>query len=349
MMKRLFPVLAVMLAFTMTLAPTDAYAKKFGGGKSFGKSFRTAPSQKSLFKAPPAKNSAQQSGLNSTNKNNQYSSKKKGLFGGMMGGLLGGLLVGGLVGSLLGGGAFQGLQFMDILIFAGLAFLLFKLFRVMNRPKASAMNGYQSQQSPWQGGEQQQPSYQSNSFQSNAAQEPSWADDVSFRNDSSTGTASSSSSSKDADFDSFEPGTTDSSSTGSGFGASGSDVPFNLPADFDLNGFLNRSRNHYRTIQEAWNTGDLGTIREYVSPDLFDHLQRERATLTGDQHTEVMYVDAELVRADHIMGKTELSLKFSGRYRDNVERVEEKITDIWHLEQASAGAPWLIIGIEYSE
>ncbi|MTI15156.1 Tim44 domain-containing protein [Sansalvadorimonas verongulae] len=351
-MKRLFPVLAVMLAFTMTLAPNDAYAKRFGGGKSFGKSFRTAPSQNSLFKAPPAKNTSQQTGFNNASTSNPQSamksqnpSRKRGFLGGMMGGLLGGMLMGGLIGSMLGGGPFHGIQFMDILIFAGLAFLLFKLFRMMNRPRASAMNGgYQSQQSPWQGGQQlsqQSNPFQSNMSQSNLSQSSSWADDVSFRNDSS--------SSRDADFGSFEPASPGASHQSNGFGASENDVPFNLPADFDLNGFLNRSRNHYRAIQEAWNSGDLETIRDYVSPDLFDHLKRERATLTGDQHTEVMYVDAELVRADHLMGKTELSLKFSGRYRDNVERVEEKITDIWHLEQAREGAPWLIVGIEYSE
>ncbi len=331
MMKRLLPVLAVMLAFTCTLAPTDAYAKKFGGSKSFGKSFKTAPAQPSSFKSPTtaSNKSTTQSGLNNTGK-----AQKKGLFGGMMGGLLGGLLVGGLIGSLLGGGAFEGIQFMDILIIAGLAFVLFKLLKGMNRAKTSAMNGeHHSPKTALQGAG-------ANTHQTHNQNQSSWADDVNFRQSGDV--------SKDADFGNTGS-QTQAQPQNSGFGSSESDVSFNLPPNFDLNGFLNRSRNHYRTIQDAWNSGDMETIREYVSPDLFVHLQQERATLTGDQHTEVMYVDAELVRSDYMLGKTELSLKFSGRYRDNVERVEENITDIWHLEQEREDGPWLIVGIEYSE
>jgi len=43
-----------------------------------------------------------------------------------------------------------------------------------------------------------------------------------------------------------------------------------------------------------------------------------------------------------------VSVKFSGRYRDTVEGVEEEIKEIWHLERnvTQANSPWLIVGIE---
>lgn len=61
-----------------------------------------------------------------------------------------------------------------------------------------------------------------------------------------------------------------------------------------------------------------------------------------------MYVDAEIVRADHDQNRAHISLKFSGRYRDVSESVEEDITDVWHLERdlSHNNAPWLIVGIE---
>ena len=61
-----------------------------------------------------------------------------------------------------------------------------------------------------------------------------------------------------------------------------------------------------------------------------------------------MYVDAEIVRADQSFGIAALSLKFSGRYRDTVEGVEEDITDTWHLQRETTvdNAPWIIVGIE---
>ncbi len=140
----------------------------------------------------------------------------------------------------------------------------------------------------------------------------------------------------------FNPG----SGVGGGFAAS--TVPFNLPAGFDMNGFLAGARDHYRTLQEAWNKNDLAKIQEYVTPSLYNDLREERATLPGDQHTEVLFVDAELVRADHTASESELSIKFTGRYRDTTEGVEEPITDIWHLRRdlTHPDAPWLIEGIE---
>ena len=67
-----------------------------------------------------------------------------------------------------------------------------------------------------------------------------------------------------------------------------------------------------------------------------------------DPQTDVMYVDAEIVRADYDASKAQLSLQFSGRYRDAGEGIEENIEDIWHLERdlTTPNAPWLIVGIQ---
>ncbi|MGL4711598.1 MAG: Tim44 domain-containing protein [Shewanella sp.] len=138
------------------------------------------------------------------------------------------------------------------------------------------------------------------------------------------------------------------SAGGNGFAQATSDVPFNLPAGFDLPGFLEGARSHYKTLQLAWNENDLTKIQEYVSIDLYNELSNQRRELVGDQHTEVMFLDAELVRATHNANLAEVSVKFSGRYRDTVEGVEEDIKEVWHLERnvTQANSPWLIVGIE---
>ena len=302
MIKRFASLMAIFMAFSFAFNPSLAEAKKFGGGKSFGKSFKTAPAPKQPSAAPSTTGKQQAA---------KPGSSKKGL----LGGLLGGLLAGGLIAALFGG-AFEGLQMMDMLLMAGLAFVLFKVFKSMAQKRAMAaahgpMAGHGAQQNPMQQmfGQQQNDSVQQR---------------------------------QDMGFDAVQ---TPAQSQG-GFGAS--DVPMNLPAGFDLNGFMNGARDHYRTLQEAWNTGDLEKIREYVAPELFAELKAERETLSGDQHTEVMFVDAELGRADHNGQLAEISVRFTGKYRDTVEGVEEDITDIWHLQRdlSQGNAPWLIIGIE---
>ncbi|QIR06637.1 Tim44 domain-containing protein [Salinivibrio costicola] len=286
-MKKLLSVAALMFVFVVS-APY-AEAKRFGGGKSFGKSFKTAP-------APKQKTTD----TNTIKQSPTKSSSKKGL----MGGLLGGLLAGGLLAAFFGG-AFEGIQFMDILILGLIAYLIMKFLRGMTQAKASAQAQGPAYAGQNKGYYHEQPS--------------------AFRNNA-----------------------TDTSATSGGFGETQTDVPFNFPPQFDMQSFLSGAREHYRILQGAWNHNELEKIQEYVTPALYNDLAAERARLGGEQHTEVMYVDAEIVRADYDSRTAQLSLKFTGRYCDRVEGVEEDISDIWHLERdlTQSNAPWLIVGIQ---
>lgn len=292
MMKRILAMFTLII-FAVSAAP-EAEAKKFGGGKSFGKLFKTAPAPK------------QKTTNTSTIKKDQTapkSSTKRGLFGGLMGGLL----AGGLLAAFFGG-AFEGIQFMDILIFGLIAYFAFKFLRGMLGAKAGSMNQQAYSAAGGQGYQQQ--GYQQPQPNVHQFEQPQAA---------------------------------------SGFGSTGqSDVPYNFPPGFDQAGFINGAREHYRIIQGAWNHNELHTIQEYVSAELFAELSAERAELSGEQHTDVMYVDAEIVRGDCDATKAQLSIQFSGRYRDAVEGIEEDINDVWHLERdlTAANAPWLIIGIQ---
>ncbi|MFA0085206.1 preprotein translocase subunit Tim44 [Vibrio sp. 10N.286.49.C2] len=297
-MKRLFSFIA-LLVLAVTVNPV-AEAKKFGGGKSFGKSFKTAPAPRQ-----------QQQNTNTVRQDQNKAGSKKGL----MGGLMGGLLAGGLLAAFFGG-AFEGIQFMDILIMGLIAFVIFRLMRGVLGAKQGSMN--QQGQQPAFGGNNTR-----NPFEKPQQQQ------------------------QQQNFQSFEQ--PQGAATGGGFGAAGhSDVPHNYPPGFDSVAFLNGAREHYRILQGAWNHNELHTIEEYVSASLLQDLISERAKLEGEQHTDVMYVDVEVVRADHDASKAQLSLQFSGRYRDTADGVEEDIEDIWHLERdlTQPNAPWLIVGIQ---
>lgn len=291
-MRKLFSVLTVLLvSLGLTLAAGEASAAKFGGGKSFGKSFRTAPSQPqtSPLASKPTTTAAKPAAGKS----------------GLMGGLLGGLLAGGLFAALLGSGAFEGLQIMDMVLMAGLAFLIFKLFRAFSQAKAGSM-----------------------------ARQPAYA----------TGPLQRESTPEQTPFGGSTAAQPAFGAATSGF----ADVPFDLPPGFELQAFLNGARDHYRTLQQAWNDNDLPKMREYVSPELYQALEQERARHPGAQHTEVMFVDAELVRAEHDANQAQISVRFNGRYRDTTEQVEADIREVWHLERdlRQGNSPWYIVGIE---
>ncbi len=133
-MKNFVAVLAAMLA-VMTLVSADVQAKRLGGGMSVGKQYssfsKPASPQRSAAtnQTPPgaaAANAGRQSGI------------------GRWLGPLAGLAAGGLLASLFFGDAFDGLQIMDILLFAGLIFgamALFKAMRAKSPRTVGAMPG----------------------------------------------------------------------------------------------------------------------------------------------------------------------------------------------------------------
>lgn len=284
MLKKIFNIMALVMA--VIIVTPEVEAKRFGSGKSWGKSQPT-------FKKQPSQQLNQQQ---SPNSGTTTSARRPN----MMGGLLGGLLAGGLFAALLGGGAFEGLQMMDILLFALIAFVAVRFLRGLNQQKAAAMNhasvtGYPNpqQQNQWQQG----------------------------------GFASASQLA----------------------GAEQQDVPFNPPAGFDSVAFLDGARGHFDTLQRAWNDNNLSLMQEYLSIDLYNALAEERRSYGSQEiNSQVLFVDAELVRADHSMLNAEVSVKFTGRIRDEQSGEESELNEVWHLERKldQNNAPWLIVGIE---
>lgn len=262
----------------------DVEARKKFGSKKSGKTHSTSTTQQKQqtdTTSIPAKTAPK-------------SSSKKGI----MAGVLGGLLAGGLIAAMMGDD-FEGFQFLEMILLAIAAFVIFKLIKGMmaKRQQPQMAGGPQF-------GQPQQFQQQPQQFQ---AQQPM--------------------------------------QSSGGFGQQ-NDVPFNLPKDFDVNGFLQGAREHYHTVQKAWNEKDYNKMAEYLSPALVEEFKAER-----EQHdsvaTEVMFVDAQLVRADTHPHVWEVSIMFKGKYRDLGDSQEEPIHEIWHLERQTQGdAPWLIVGVE---
>jgi predicted lipid-binding transport protein (Tim44 family) len=124
-------VLSIFMALCISLTfALDAHAKRFGGGKSFG----SAPSHQSRQAAPAQSQAAApaQAGKPAA----AASGASRWL------GPLAGLAAGGLLASMFMGDGFEGIQFMDILIFGVIAFLLFRFLAARRRQQQPAMAGH---------------------------------------------------------------------------------------------------------------------------------------------------------------------------------------------------------------
>lgn len=126
-LKTLLTAALALLATSLIALPESADAKRFGGGSSLGKQYKTLPRQ-----ASPTPQTPSQGQVAATPRTPQTSGASRWL------GPLAGLAAGGLLASLLFGDAFEGFQMMDFLLIAALAFGAFMLFRMLRRGQTRA-------------------------------------------------------------------------------------------------------------------------------------------------------------------------------------------------------------------
>ena len=287
-----------------------AEAKRFGGGSSFGyskstpnKSYNTAPKATPAPKAAPA-NAA---GGAAT------SGASKWL------GPLAGLAVGGLLAAMIFGDGFEGIQFMDILVFGLIAFLLYKLFVRKRSQQAQGVyhQHYESKPSSQTGYDTNQTVQSRQSQPEHAAYDPHAGGSI----------------------------------IGSGLGEAPSLDAVSVsevPAWFNAEQFVEGAKGHFVSLQKAWDAVDISEVASYCTPELFAQIDKEMQTMQpGDNVTVVDTLDAEI--ADMAMDGAYfiVSIRFSGFIQEAAEESAHAFTEIWHIRRdANDQGNWLVAGIQ---
>ena len=304
------------LMFGLFSVAQVAEAKRFGAGKSFGYSKQIAPKQYNTApKAAPAKPVA-----NAGTASKPASGASKWL------GPLAGLAAGGLLAAMLFGDGFEGLQLFDILLFALIAFVLFKLFarKAQNRNQTSY-----------------QPVYAEQHTERHVERQDNLnAEQAAYRQTHETSPASSSSSGSiiGADLD-----------DGIGQGVSANAQYLNeIPAWFDEQGFVEGAKSHFMSLQKAWDNVDLTEIESYCTPELFSALQQElRGVQAGDNQTVVDTLDAEIAAMAVDGEYFVVSIRFSGFIQEEAVKGAHAFNEIWHIRRlASDEGNWQVAGIQ---
>jgi len=122
--KTLFAFMATLMAAALVM-PTDAEAKRLGGGLSLGKQYNMPRSAPPPRQAQRPTNAARPAAAGASSGASRWL------------GPLAGLAAGGLLASLLFGDAFEGVQLFDILLIAALVIGGVMLFKAMRRSAAA--------------------------------------------------------------------------------------------------------------------------------------------------------------------------------------------------------------------
>lgn len=123
-----------------------------------------------------------------------------------------------------------------------------------------------------------------------------------------------------------------------------------LPAGFDAAEFTRHAKLNFVRLQAANDTGDVSTIRDFLTPDLYREIEAEIQARGGAaQKTDVVTLDAEVLDVTTEGPNHVVSVRFSGLIRESEQAQPEAFTEIWHLEKPVRGnSGWLVAGIQQS-
>jgi predicted lipid-binding transport protein (Tim44 family) len=305
--------LAVMLLVGLSLglaAISDADAKRLGGGRSFGGNSMFSTPYK---RATPPRQATRPSPAQQKNEGLRQSLRNRG---GLMG-MLGGLALGGLLGALFFGGAFENINFLDILMFAGIAFLLYRLLAARRRAAAPAQPG----------GGASAPQPMDSHFRGQAPGESprGFNTDLLFKDKPALG----------------------------GPGPSAQEPP---PQGFDAAQFLDGAKRAYHQLQAAWDSGDLEDIRDLTTDAVFREIEAQYRQRQGTNRTEVIQLDAELLEVREVGGQWEAAVLFDALLREidglgDETQPPHQVREVWHFvhDAASTSPKWHLDGIQQLE
>jgi predicted lipid-binding transport protein (Tim44 family) len=121
-----------------------------------------------------------------------------------------------------------------------------------------------------------------------------------------------------------------------------------IPDGFDVQGFLRQAKKSFIALQAANDRGDLESIRELVTDDMFEDLAQDVASRKGgDQQTDVVTLNADLLEVVTEAGAHWASIRFSGMMREESTGAPMPFEEIWNLQKpAIGGTGWLLAGIQ---
>ncbi len=311
-MKNLLISVAMALCATLFAVGDAEAGGRLGAGKSTGMQRQNI--QKEAPKAP-AQNTVAPAGAVTPPAAPAPSGMSRWL------GPLAGLAAGGLLASMFMGGGFSGLKMMDILLFAGLAFGAFMLFRMYMRKKAMESGGGSVAPMQYAGGgagsAPYAPAPSPTHFQSGGL--AGGAPEIGSKLMNNPGVAT-------------EPAA----------------AP-RIPADFDVPGFERQARFAFIRLQAANDARDVNDIRDFTTPEMYAELSlqiQERGD--APQKTEIVSLNVAVLEVTTENSRAIASVRYTGEIREEVGGPAVPFDEIWHVAKRldDAKSTWLLAGIQ---
>ncbi|OGA27553.1 MAG: hypothetical protein A3I65_03800 [Betaproteobacteria bacterium RIFCSPLOWO2_02_FULL_68_150] len=122
----------------------------------------------------------------------------------------------------------------------------------------------------------------------------------------------------------------------------------NVPAGFDVGGFLRAAKLNFMKLQLANDAGNLEELREFAAPELYEELKKDVLARGGNrQQTDVVSLNADLLEVVTEADRHWASVRFSGQVRETSAAAPEGFEEVWNLSKPVNGSSgWLLAGIQ---
>jgi len=117
-----------------------------------------------------------------------------------------------------------------------------------------------------------------------------------------------------------------------------------IPAGFDSAAFLGEAKKQFVQIQKMWDSGDLSSLRAYLTDELIAEMQHQLADRKNADRTEVVLLNAELLGIEKVSDGHLASVRFSGMLREGPGEAF-RFEEVWNLLKPESGG-WLLAGIQ---
>lgn len=121
-----------------------------------------------------------------------------------------------------------------------------------------------------------------------------------------------------------------------------------VPADFDVQGFIRNAKTYFIRLQAAWDRADVQDIREFTTPEMFAEIKmqlQERGA--SENHTDVVSLEGEFYGVETVGDEYIASIKFTGLIRESQDEPTQPFTEAWNLSKPVNGnGGWVLAGIQ---
>jgi predicted lipid-binding transport protein (Tim44 family) len=124
-----------------------------------------------------------------------------------------------------------------------------------------------------------------------------------------------------------------------------------VPAGFDTEGFLAAAKRNFVTLQDAWDRGDVASLRSMMTDEMLDEIksqlsEREKQMGSVPNKTEVVMLEAQLLGIEDLGEHYMSSVEFSGMIREEPGAGPSPFREVWNMTKPKAGGGWLVAGVQ---